>query len=78
MMKYKKTRRKTPKPFGTGQLNRLIDDLIHPFFEENENLIWVDGLLHGIVEQNPAISVKKFVKYNLPKLVKRKTTKKSH
>lgn len=71
-MKKKKCRR-TPKPFGKGQLNRIIDDLVHPFFEENKSLVWVDGILHGLVEQNPGISVRKFIKYSVPKLMKTKT-----
>jgi hypothetical protein len=30
----------------------------------------VDGLLHAIVEQNPPVTIRKFIKYNLPKLMK--------
>jgi hypothetical protein len=69
-MKVKKTPRKTSKPFRKGQLNRLVDDLIHPFFEENKNLIWIDGILHGLVEQNPRLTMEKFVKYSVPQLMK--------
>jgi hypothetical protein len=30
----------------------------------------VDGVLHGLVEQNPPQSVKKFIKYNLLAIMK--------
>jgi hypothetical protein len=30
-----------------------------------------DGLLHGLIERGPRISVKKFLKYNLPEIVKK-------
>ena len=33
-------------------------------------LILVDGILHGLVEQNPPVTVRKFVKFNLPFLIK--------
>lgn len=72
-----KTARKNPKPFSPGQLNRLIDDLVHPFFKENKNLIWIDGALHMFVERNPKLSMEKFVKYNVPHLLKTKRKKKA-
>lgn len=53
-----------------GELNRLIDSLMHPHFKEYPALIIVDGLLHAIVEQNPDVSLAKFVKYNVPKLLR--------
>jgi len=67
MWKIKKTTK--------GELNRLIDSLMHPHFEEYPALIIVDGLLHAIVEQNPNVSLTKFVKYNVPKLLKRRFRK---
>jgi hypothetical protein len=30
----------------------------------------VDAVLHGLVERNPPESVKKFLRYNLPTIVK--------
>ena len=54
-----------------GDLNYLIDDLLHPLYRVNEGLVLVDGVLHGIVEQNPSLSVKKFIKYNLPTVMKK-------
>lgn len=67
---------KTSKTITTGQLNKVIDVFVHPLFKKDEKYIWFDGFLHGLIEQDPQVSLKKFVKYNLPKLVKRKSTKK--
>jgi len=53
-----------------GDLNRLIDSLVHPYFAEYPALILVDGLLHAIVEQNPNVSLKKFAKYSVPELLR--------
>jgi len=53
-----------------GRVNRLIDDLVHPYFKKYPALILVDGLLHAAVEQNPDMSFRKFVRYNAPKLLK--------
>jgi len=58
-----------------GQLNRLIDDLIHPYFTEYPALIIVDSLLHAMVEQDPDMSLRKFVRYNIPKLLRSLTQK---
>ena len=66
--KKKKTRK--PKPYTTGELNKLIDSLIHPLSKTDERFIFVDGLLHGLVEKDPPKSIRKFMKYNLPKLIK--------
>jgi hypothetical protein len=67
----KKTRRRkgTSKLCTQGELNKLIDSLCHPLSKENKGFILVDGLLHGFVEQNPPVTIRKFIKYNLPKLI---------
>jgi hypothetical protein len=75
-MKTPKKPKKTSKPITAGQLNKLIDVFVHPLFKRDERYIWFDGFLHALVEQDPQVSIKKFAKYNLPKLVKRKPTKK--
>jgi len=51
-------------------LNKLVDTLIHPYFDEYPAMILIDGLLHAMIEQNPNESLTKFIKYNLPKLLK--------
>ena len=53
-----------------GQLNKLIDSLLHPLFKKHPGFVILDGVLHALVEQNPEESLRKFVKYNLDKLVK--------
>jgi len=53
-----------------GELNRLIDRLTHPYFKDYPALILLDGLLHFIVEQNPDVSLRKFVRYNAPELLR--------
>lgn len=53
-----------------GELNRIIDNLIHPYFRNYPALILVDGFLHALVEQDLDTSVKKFARYNIPKLLR--------
>lgn len=54
-----------------GRYELSIDDLLHPLYNVNEGFVLVDGVLHGLVEQNPPQSVKKFIKYNLPAVMKK-------
>ena len=61
--------KRTVKPYTKGELNKLIDSLCHPLFKTNESYILIDGLLHGIVEQKPPTTLRKFIKHNLPKLI---------
>lgn len=53
-----------------GELNRLIDDAMHLHFKEYPISIIMDGLLHAMVEQNPHVSLRKNVRYNVPKLLR--------
>ena len=53
-----------------GDLNRLIDDILHRHFSENVGFVIVDGLLHAVVERNPDESIRKFVRFNVPVLVR--------
>jgi hypothetical protein len=59
------------RPYSVGQVNRLIDDLVHPFYENSQWVRFADGVLHGLVEQNPKVSIEKFVKYNMPRILKK-------
>jgi hypothetical protein len=66
-----KTKKKTrPELYSKGSINRLIDDLVHPLCKQNASLIFLDGFLHSLVEKNPPLSVRKFITYNLPELLK--------
>jgi len=51
-------------------LNRLVDGVMHPYFRQCPVLIVLDGLLHAMVEQDPDVSLRKFVRHNLPGLLK--------
>jgi hypothetical protein len=53
----------------TGKLNKLVDDLLHPYFTDYPALIIADSLLHAIIEQDPETGMRKSIRYNLPKLV---------
>ena len=68
-------KRKVAKSYTKGELNKLIDSLCHPLFKTDKSFILVDGLLHGLVEQNPPTTIRKFIKYNLPTLIKQLETK---
>jgi hypothetical protein len=64
-------KRKRCASYTKGQLNKVIDDLIHPHYEQNEGLRFLDALLHGLVEQNPLESLEKSIRYNLPEIIKK-------
>ena len=53
-----------------GELNRLIDRLLHPHFRDYPALILLDGVLHAMVEQDLNVTIRKFVRYNLPKILR--------
>jgi len=61
-----------PKPTKRieGKVNKVIDELIHPYFQKYPATIIIDGLLHAIIEQNSNQSLKKFIKYNSYQLLK--------
>ena len=56
--------------YTKDQLNYLIDAMIHPLHKMSEDFVLVDGILHGLIEQNPHQSVRKFLKYNLQAIMK--------
>jgi len=63
-------RRRRYGPYTEGELNAVIDSLVHPLTKRNP-VYWIfDGLLHGAVEQDPLITVLKFIAYDSPKLMK--------
>lgn len=69
--KRRRSRRKRGSPYTVGEINKLIDVLIHPLAERGKSFILVDGVLHALNERNPPQSLRKFIKYNLPEIVKR-------
>lgn len=48
-----------------GELNKLVDILLHPYFRRHKSVIILDGVVHALIEQNPEQSLKKFIRYNL-------------
>ena len=64
-----KAKRKAVKPYTKGQFNRAVDSIFHPLFQTNEGFILVDSLLHAVIEKNPSSSIRKFIKYNIPKIL---------
>jgi hypothetical protein len=66
--------RKTTK----GKINMLIDEILHPYFNEYPGVIIIDSLLHAINEQNPEVSLRKFFKHNFPKLLRHITKKENN
>jgi hypothetical protein len=64
-------KKKTPSHYSKGELNKLIDDVLHPLIDSSPELIMVDTVLHGLIEQNPSETTLKFIRYTLPKILKR-------
>lgn len=75
-MTRKSRRKRRGMKLTKGEVNRLIDAILHRHFSENVGFIIVDGLLHAIVERNPKESASKFVRYNVPALIKEMARKK--
>jgi hypothetical protein len=65
----RKRSRNFSRPYTTGELNKRVDALLHPLAKADPAFLVVDGVLHGIIEQNPPESVLKFFHHNLPKLL---------
>jgi hypothetical protein len=63
------SRKKNKKHYSKGQLNKLIDTLLHPLFDQSPGFMAIDTLFHGLVEMNPKVTVKKFARYTLPKII---------
>ena len=70
-------KKKRRRQYSKGELNRLIDDLIHPLSDRKPELMILDAVLHGLVEQNPPETVLKFMRYSLPKTVREITNRQS-
>lgn len=64
-----RTGRKRRSIYSKGEVNRLIDGLLHPLFDINPAFRMVDAMLHGLVEQNPPETALKFLRYNLPRII---------
>ena len=56
-------------PYSDGELNKLVDAALHPKAKQDPYYWLLDTVLHGIVEQDPEITIRKFAKYTLPKII---------
>ena len=56
--------------YTKGELNQVIDSLIHPLAKKDPRFILLDGIFHAIIEENPTESIMKFLRYNAPILFK--------
>jgi hypothetical protein len=65
----KKRARSPSRPHTTGELNKTADALLHPLADYDPAFLVLDGVAHGIIEQNPPDSVVKFIHRNLPRLL---------
>ena len=68
--KRKTVNSRQKRPYTKGQVNYLIDDLLHPLYKDNQWFRLLDGLAHAIVEGNIPVSAKKFIQYNMQDIVK--------
>lgn len=61
--------RKRRSPYTDGEVNKLIDSFLHPIARRDPYFWVADTLLHGLVEQDPGVTLDKFIRYNLPKIL---------
>jgi hypothetical protein len=47
----------------------MIDSFVHPIAQDDARYWLLDSFLHGVVEQDPELTVKKFLRYNVPKIL---------
>jgi hypothetical protein len=65
----KPSRKKNKTEYSKGELNRVIDSVLHPLFGRSNAFIVLDTAAHGLVEQNPPETIRKFIRYSLPKII---------
>ncbi len=56
--------------YTKGDLNYVVDSLLHPLIEKDRRFIIVDEAAHALIEQDPRQSVLKFSRYRLPDLLR--------
>lgn len=62
-------KKKNKKQYSKGELNRLVDSVFHPLCGCSSVFMVADTVLHGLIEQNPKLTVRKFARYTLPKII---------
>lgn len=63
-------RRKRKKMYSQGELNKLVDAICHPLAANDKRFYVVDGLLHFLIERAPLLTVRKYLRYYLPEILK--------
>jgi hypothetical protein len=70
-MKMKKRRKKRYLGVYTlGEVNKIIDAFVHPFANEESSFLVLDGVIHALAERDIQVSARKFIKYDLPEILK--------
>jgi len=62
-------KKKQVRHYSKGELNRIVDSLLHPFFGSKAAPIIIDLVLHALVEKAPEETAAKFIRYSLPKII---------
>jgi hypothetical protein len=57
------------KPLKKRTMNYIVDDLIHPQIRKHKELKALDLLLHFLIEDDPAKSLSKMLRYDIVPLV---------
>jgi hypothetical protein len=68
--KEKNQEKEEHKAVHDGEINMLIDGLAHPLAQKDKRFILIDGFLHALNERDPPQSLRKFLKYNLPEIIR--------
>ncbi len=55
--------------YSVGELNQIVDSMLHPLFEKGFAFVILDSALHALIERSPVESMLKFVRYNLPRII---------
>lgn len=63
-------RKKRKAELSKGDLNRIVDSILHPLAKKDSRYVWLDAAFHGLVEQNVSETMRKFCIYTLPNLMK--------
>ena len=62
--------RKKGQIFTPGELNKIIDSLLHPMAKRDMRYYAADLFFHAVVEQDHSVTVQKFIRYDVPKITK--------
>jgi len=55
--------------YTTGEVNQLIDSVLHPLAKRDPRVFVIDTVLHTLTERDLLTSSRKFLRYNMPILL---------